>query len=218
MERDRPDVMYLSTTDYIQHKHAPGTQVANDFYAMLDRYLAQLDALGCTIVLTADHGMNAKHDADGKPDVIYLQDLLDDWLGDGRGPRHPADHRSLRRASRRARLVRHRLSAEGSRVRRPICKIARCRASRWRSTRDEACARFELPDDRIGDIVVVSTRHKMLGTSAVASRSLGPDEPLRSHGGITEQRVPLIVNRSCARRRPRPGATSTPSTSRSTSC
>ena len=81
MERDRPEIMYLSTTDYIQHKHAPGTPVANDFYAMMDGYMAKLDAMGCTIVLTADHGMNAKFGADGQPDVIYLQDLFDDWLG-----------------------------------------------------------------------------------------------------------------------------------------
>ncbi|MBL8674240.1 MAG: phosphonoacetate hydrolase, partial [Rhodospirillales bacterium] len=82
MERDRPEIMYLSTTDYIQHKHAPGTPVANAFYAMMDGYLARLDAMGCAIVVTADHGMNAKHDpATLQPDVVYLQDLLDTWLG-----------------------------------------------------------------------------------------------------------------------------------------
>jgi len=56
MERERPDLMYLSSTDYVQHKAAPGTPAANDFYAMIDRHLARLDALGATIVLTADHG------------------------------------------------------------------------------------------------------------------------------------------------------------------
>ena len=30
LERERPDLMYLSTTDYVQHKAAPGTPVAND--------------------------------------------------------------------------------------------------------------------------------------------------------------------------------------------
>ena len=84
MERERPDLMYLSTTDYIQHKAAPGTPAANDFYAMMDRNLARLDELGATIVLTADHGMNAKHGADGQPNVIYLQDVLDTWLGEGK--------------------------------------------------------------------------------------------------------------------------------------
>src|SRR5450755_2875964 len=83
MERERPDLMYLSTTDYIQHKAAPGTPAANDFYAMIDRNLARLDQLNVTIVLTADHGMNAKHDANGRPNVIYLQDTLDAWIGKG---------------------------------------------------------------------------------------------------------------------------------------
>jgi len=46
MQTRRPDVMYLSTTDYIQHKHAPGTPSANDFYQMMDGYLSELDALG----------------------------------------------------------------------------------------------------------------------------------------------------------------------------
>ena len=75
----RPDVMYLSTTDYVQHKHAPGTDGADAFYRMMDGYLGKLDAMGCTIVLTADHGMNAKTRMDSQPDVIYLQDVLDGW-------------------------------------------------------------------------------------------------------------------------------------------
>ena len=74
LESARPDIMYLSTTDYVQHKHAPGTPEANAFYAMMDGYLAKLAALGATLALTADHGMNAKTDAAGRPRVIYLQD------------------------------------------------------------------------------------------------------------------------------------------------
>lgn len=76
------DLMYLSTTDYVQHKCAPGSEGANAFYAMMDRYLAALDALGWVIGVTADHGMNAKHDPrTGEPNVVYLQDALDAWLG-----------------------------------------------------------------------------------------------------------------------------------------
>ena len=37
----RPDVMYLSTTDYIQHKFAPEQKGALDFYAMVDGYLGR---------------------------------------------------------------------------------------------------------------------------------------------------------------------------------
>src|SRR5579872_2502562 len=80
MATRRPDVMYLSTTDYVQHKHAPGTPEANAFYRMMDRYLSELDALGCAIALTADHGMSPKQQLDASPNVIYLQDVLDQWL------------------------------------------------------------------------------------------------------------------------------------------
>src|SRR5437879_13247502 len=84
METTRPDLTYLSTTDYVQHKHAPGTSTANAFYRMMDGYLARLAGLGASIAITADHGMNAKTDGAGKPQVIYLQDVLDGWLGTGR--------------------------------------------------------------------------------------------------------------------------------------
>src|SRR3546814_9656396 len=50
---------------------------------MFDRYIGELDAAGCTIVITADHGMNDKHDADQQPAVIYLQDALDEAVGAG---------------------------------------------------------------------------------------------------------------------------------------
>ena len=155
--RDRPDVMYLSTTDYIQHKFAPGTDGANAFYAMMDGYLAKMDAMGCVIALTADHGMNAKQKADGSPDVIYLQDCDRRLDRHGQGARDPADHRPVRRAPRRARLVRHHLPAEGA-DRDAVSRAAagRSRASRWCSRNAEAAERFELPPDRIGDLVVVS--------------------------------------------------------------
>ena len=84
METRRLDLLYLSTTDYVQHKHAPGTREANAFYQMMDGYLARLDALGATVALTADHGMNGKTDAAGAAAGDLSQDLLDGWIGAGR--------------------------------------------------------------------------------------------------------------------------------------
>jgi phosphonoacetate hydrolase len=195
MQRDWPDIMYLSTTDYIQHKHAPGTPVANSFYAMMDGYLAKLEALGCTIVLTADHGMNAKHDADGKPDVIYLQDLFDGWLGAGRARviLPITDPYVVHHGALGSFAVAY-LPADAA----PDAMIARLKAIpgiELALDRAEACTRFELPPDRVGDLVIVSTRHKVLGTSASRHDLSGLTEPLRSHGGVSEQRVPLICNR-----------------------
>ncbi len=45
---------------------------------------------------------------------------------------------------------------------------------------------------------MVSTRHKVLGTSRARHDLSGLTEPLRSHGGVSEQRVPLLVNRAIA--------------------
>ena len=84
MKRERPDLMYLSTTDYVQHKFAPGSAGANSFYKMMDGYLGELDTANCTLIIVADHGMKDKHKADGTPDVLYLQDALDAKFGAGK--------------------------------------------------------------------------------------------------------------------------------------
>ncbi len=194
MERDRPELMYLSTTDYIQHKHAPGTPVANAFYKMMDGYLAKLDAMGCVIALTADHGMNAKFDAKGQPDVIYLQDLLDGWLGAGKArvilpitDPYVVHHGALGSFATA-------YLPEGE-IAGVIGRLKKMDGIEAALTRAEAASSFELPPERIGEIVVVSTRHKVLGTSLARHDLSGLTEPLRSHGGISEQKVPLIANR-----------------------
>jgi phosphonoacetate hydrolase len=195
MERERPDLMYLSTTDYIQHKAAPGTPTANDFYAMMDRNLARLDDLGATIVLTADHGMNAKHGSDGQPNVIYLQDAIDGWIGKGKArvilpitDPYVVHHGALGSFA----LV-YLGDAEDTRV--VSERIAALPGIESILTRAEAAARFELPPDRIGDLVVVSKRDTVVGTSRDRHDLSGLDVPLRSHGGTSEQKVPLLINR-----------------------
>ncbi|MBI1384662.1 MAG: phosphonoacetate hydrolase [Rhizobiales bacterium] len=191
----RPDIMYLTTTDFIQHKYAPGDSVANDFYAMFDRYLGELDALGAAIVVTADHGMKPKHLADGSPAVVYVQDLLDQWLG---------------RAAARVILpitdpyvVHHGALGsfataylpDGSDRNAIVERLRRVPGIDVVLTGQEAVTRFELPADRIGDIVLTSGENMTIGTSADRHDLAALDVPLRSHGGLTEQAVPFIVNR-----------------------
>lgn len=195
MRRQRPDVMYLSTTDYVQHKHAPGTAGANSFYTMMDGYLDKLDAMGCVIALTADHGMNAKVAMDGTPDVIYLQDRFDDWLGVAAArvilpitDPYVVHHGAL--GSFATVYLPPDLDVQSIRA-----KVAAIRGVESALTRAEAAQRFELPEDRIGDLVVVSERFTVIGTSASKHDLSGLDAPLRSHGGVSEQRVPLIINR-----------------------
>ena len=195
MRTRRPDVMYLSTTDYVQHKHAPGMPQANAFCAMMDGYMAQLEEMGCVIALTADHGMNPKVRLDGTPDVIYLQDWFDARTA-------PAAARVILPITDPYVVHHGALGSfatvylpEGARAADFAADLQRVRGMEVVLSREDAAARFELPPDRIGDIVCVSERFTVIGTSASRHDLSGLDAPLRSHGGISEQRVPLIINR-----------------------
>lgn len=195
MERDRPDIMYLSTTDYIQHKHAPGTPVANAFYAMMDGYWEKLDAMGATLALTADHGMNAKFGGDGQPDVIYLQTVLDDMLGQGAArvilpitDPYVVHHGALGSFATA-------YLPDSVDIADVTAKLSALDGIEAVYDRDAGCAEFGLPTDRLGDLIVVSTKHKVLGTSADRHDLSQLKEPLRSHGGVSEQVVPLIVSK-----------------------
>lgn len=195
MQRERPDIMYLSTTDYVQHKAAPGTPAANDFTAMLDRYLGELDALGATVVLTADHGMNAKTDAFGRANIVFLQDALDQAFGEGATrvilpitDPYVVHHGAL---GSYATVYLQRGTPRDDVLR----VIAALPGIELTLTREDGCARFELPPDRVGDLVVVSERSTVIGTTRDRHDLSGLDAPLRSHGGVSEQRVPLIANR-----------------------
>ena len=191
----KPDVMYLSTTDYIQHKFAPDQQGALDFYAMFDKYLAQLDEMGAAIVVTADHGMKPKHNADGSPAVIYVQDVLDEWLGEAAArvilpitDPYVVHHGALGSFAT-AYLPE---DADRNDI---IARLQAIEGITHVLTRERAVVDFEMPADRIGDIVLVSGENMTLGTSEHRHDLAALKEPLRSHGGLTEQVVPFIVNR-----------------------
>jgi phosphonoacetate hydrolase len=150
----------------------------------MDRYLAELDALGATIVLTADHGMNDKHGTDGKPNVIYLQDVLDGWYG--------AEAARVILPITDPYVVHHGALGSFATVYAPDEATAAQWIERIKDlpgmesvlTRSEAARRFELPPDRIGDIVVVSERDTVIGTSASRHDLSALEVPLRSHGGV----------------------------------
>ena len=191
-----PNVMYLSTTDYVQHKFAPNQQGAKDFYSMADKYIGELDALGAALVVTADHGMKPKHDANGKPSVIYVQDILDQWLGQAAARVilpitdpyvvHHGALGSFATAYLPSEVDTNEITEKLSNLEGILLVI----------NKSEAVKRFDLPSDRIGDIVIISTENMTLGTSVDRHDLEALKEPLRSHGGLTEQEVPFIVNRN----------------------
>ena len=205
LERERPDIMYLSLTDYVQHKHAPGSPESDDFHAKLDDAFGRLAALGATVALTADHGMNDKSRPDGSPNVIFLQDELDREFG-ARSTRvicpitdpYVVHHGAL------GGFVRVYCTDEAPAP--AVMRFARELAG-VEAVYDKAsvCAEFDLPADREADVAVIGDAGTVLGSSAAAHDLSGlKGHRLRSHGGIAERRVPFIVsaplNQAYARR------------------
>jgi phosphonoacetate hydrolase len=195
VEEDRARLLYLSLSDYVQHGHAPDEPVALDFHRELDRRLARLAELGCVVALTADHGMNDKALADGRPHVLLLEDILNAQFGAGSvrvicpitDPfvRHHGALGSFVRVYRRGTV--------------PIATLAH--AIRLLPgvdavlERGEAAKEYELPYDREADLVVTGDHNTVIGaTAAEHDLSALAGHRLRSHGGAGEQPVPFVLS------------------------
>jgi len=192
----RPDLLYLSLTDWVQHKYAPEASEARRFYRALDDAFGRLAALDATVALTADHGMSDKSNAEGAPNVIWLQDILDAKFGAGTTTvicpitdafvgHHGALGGFVRVWSRGA------VSA-----RQIIELIAGIDGIEMALDRENACKMFDMPADREGDVAVVARQDVCIGSSRSAHDLSGlKGHRLRTHGGVSETKVPFIVNR-----------------------
>ena len=190
-----PDIMYLSTTDFIQHKYAPGDEVANAFYAMFDRYIGQLNFNNNSIIVTADHGMQPKSRSDGSPNAIFLQDILDETLGKNISKvilpitdPYVVHHGAL------GSFATIYLS-DKSKINDAIEEINKIEDIEVVLTNKEGCAQYDLPTDRMGDIICMSSQNSTIGSAEKAHDLSKLKEPLRSHGGLHEREVPFISNK-----------------------
>jgi phosphonoacetate hydrolase len=195
MKEFKPDIMYLSTTDYIQHKYEPGHEVANNFYAMFDKYIGQLDSLGATLVITADHGMKPKSQKDGSPNAIFLQDHLDTIFSKNKTKvilpitdPYVVHHGAL--GSFATIYLENKDDVEAV-----IKEIKTIQDIEVVLSKKEACATYNLPEDRTGDIICMSSEFMTIGSSKEKHDLSGLNEPLRSHGGLHEREVPFIINK-----------------------
>jgi phosphonoacetate hydrolase len=195
VEQGRAWLLYLSLSDYVQHGHAPEEPEALAFHQALDERLARLAALGVVVAVTADHGMNDKALPDGRPHVLFLEDILDAQFGAGAARvicpitdpfvRHHGALGSFVRVYRRQGVP----IATLAQAVRPLPGIAVV------LTREEACARLELPWDREADLVVIGDRNTVIGARrAEHDLSALAGHRLRSHGGVAEQSVPFLLS------------------------
>ena len=192
----KPDIMYLSTTDFIQHKYEPGHEIANRFYQMFDHHIGLLNDNDISLVITADHGMKAKTNFDGEPNAIFLEDLLN--------KKFPQENFKVILPITDPYVVHH--GSLGSfamiyvenqelipHVLEEIKKIPEIEEV---LNKQDACKTYHLPEDRSGDIVCMSSESFTIGSSKSKHDLSSLKEPLRSHGGLHEREVPFIINSS----------------------
>lgn len=193
LERGLADLLYLSTTDFVQHKYKPESKEAAAFYSRIDELIGQLDRLGAIVAVTADHGMNDKTNPNGSPKVQFLEKLMHE--AGFRGARvilpitdpYVVHHGAL--GSYATIYMDGSSVADGKRFLEevPGVELVLNRAS--------AAARFHLPPDRIGDLVVLGARDATFGRTPKWHDLSVVRTGLRSHGGLHEQTVPFLVNR-----------------------
>lgn len=193
LKSEKPDLLYLSTTDYIQHLHNPEDEVALKFTEMVDRYLDLLIEAGADVVLTADHGMNAKALANGKPNVAYLQDFLDRFAPGSFVILPITDPYVVHHGALGSFATVYTMPGDDPEK---VAEVLRdLPAVELVVTGDEAVSVMELPRDRIGDLCVLARRDAVLGTREAEHDLSELRAPLRSHGGLHEQPVPFAVSR-----------------------
>jgi phosphonoacetate hydrolase len=185
--RDRPDFLYVATTDYPQHMLAPEEPAMQRYLEASDEALGRLldayDLDETLVVLTADHGMNAKHRSVSPVRV----------LGEAGIPTHGVP------------LIRDGLYAHhrdlGGALYLYFDDPARARAARAvlegtpgleEVVPNAEAGRDHLPPERVGDLICWAARDVALGVwdDGPASRT---ESGLRSHGSKHEQRIPMLI-------------------------
>lgn len=187
------DFLYLSLTDYMQHTYAPEAEASLAFYEAMDAEIGKLVEAGAVVGATADHGMNAKVKADGSPNVIFVEEILEAQFGPGFRVICPiTDPYVKHHGALGSYVVVHVQQKE---------KLSEIKE--WLSLqpgitevhdRKTAVRLLEQPEDRIGDLVVMSARDVVVGRRPKDHDISALDGTLRSHGGRYEEMVPLILS------------------------
>jgi phosphonoacetate hydrolase len=194
LRENRADLFYLTLSDFIQHKYAPGSPESNEFLQELDARLGKFVELGAILAVTGDHGMSDKSNKDNSPNVLFLENELNSkWPKSNPRVICPISDPFVRHHGALGSFVRVHLTGGADDVTEMITFCQSLPQVEAAYTGDDAAALFEMPEDREGDIVVISKKNAVIG-----SRSEEHDLTqlhgfrLRSHGGLSEQNIPLI--------------------------
>ncbi len=185
-------LVYASLTDFVQHSAAPGEPMADALHRAVDASIGRALDAGFVVGLAADHGMRDKSTTDGAPNVRFLDEAL---AAAGVRSGHTlcpiTDPYVVHHAALGSLAWVHLDDLdEIDRARGAIASLSGVEAVLDRFAAADA---FELPADRIGDLVVLADAGTALGKSREAHDLSALHGRLRSHGGLHERAVPMIV-------------------------
>jgi phosphonoacetate hydrolase len=185
------ELLYVSLTDFVQHSDAPGGELSDRYLMRLDELVGEFLDDGWRLALVADHGMNAKVQQDGAPNVRYLGDVLD-AAGIGAHVILPiTDPYVVHHAALGSACWVH-VADEDVEAARALIELQD--GVDEVLSRDEAATALSLPPDRIGDLVVLSDASTALGSRRREHDLSALRGPLRSHGGRHEQSIPILLS------------------------
>jgi phosphonoacetate hydrolase len=190
----RADFLYLSLTDYMQHKYAPEASESREFYRLIDVEIGKLLDLNAVVGVTADHGMNAKCDSNGEPNVIFLETDLVQEFGDGIRVICPITDPYVVHHGALGSAVTVYLP-DGVDAQKVADWIAALDGVAEVYSKDAAIIKLELPGDRIGDLFVLSERDWVIGRTPDHHDLRKLEGTLRSHGGRYEEMVPFLISK-----------------------
>ncbi|MBR0681991.1 phosphonoacetate hydrolase [Roseomonas eburnea] len=189
-------LLYLSLSDYVQHRYAPEAAEARAFLRAVDARIGALVAAGAVVAATADHGMTDMARPDGTPNVVFLGDLLDARFGaEAARVICPITDPFVRHHGALGGFVRVHLAPGVADAAEVTDFLRGVPGVHLALPGAEACARFDLAPEMEGDVTVLGARGVALGARAAEhdlSKLAG--ERLRSHGSSFEQPVPFLVS------------------------
>ena len=196
IEQGRADILYLSLSDMVQHKAAPGEELADRFNREVDKRIGRLTELGAVVGIVADHGMTDKCTPHGEPQVVYLETELNNKFGAGSTRVIcPITDPFVKHHGALGSFVR--VYAIGNTPAETLMDAtARIPGVALVVDGRSAAERYEMPLEREGDFIAIGDTHTAIGSRPDEHDLSGLNgHRLRSHGGLSELPVPFMISK-----------------------
>ncbi len=187
VEERAPDIFYVTTTDFSQHKFGPETPEGQEHLSTIDAEIGRLAESWAevhpegAIFVTADHGMRQKTRAIDPGVVLRARGIAAEAVPIIKD-RYVVHHGNQGGAA-------YLHLGEGASLDEAVAILNEVPGIDAALPREEAARRFRLLPARMGEIMVIADEDSVFGVMEDPEREV----ELRSHGSLHEQTVPLFA-------------------------